>query len=237
MASDPSKQGPRNNTPHTLEGLLKLSMGLTGQNSDNSAKGEVTPMNKEKQDILNHVLNDMAKKQQDFAQGIQAHIHVIRNRSSPDEQISESLEFLAEWVEDIDDALSLHAHGGFVPTVALLDSPNAEHQWLAAEVIGNMTQNNPPCQEVARQFKVLKSLMPLLDTDRHKTVRVKALRAINCIVRSHAVLTASLVESENSLGSILLCLAANDVRLRTKALFFVTYLIAESDVARGETNR
>jgi hsp70-interacting protein len=230
MASEKPSRGSE--VPHTLEGLLKLSVQLSGQNNDGKEGERAAPLSPEKEQVLRHVLDGMAQAHEELADNVQGQIAVIRDENAEDDQVSSALEFAADWVEDIDDAMSFHTLGGYVPTVARLKSAKPQHQWRAAEVIGNMCQNNPPCQNLAKDFKVLSTLTPLLAVDVEPLVRTKALRAISCIVRSHAELTASLADSKVALESILGCLRSDDEKLLVKALFLLRYLAEESPRAR-----
>jgi len=47
--------------------------------------------------------------------------------------------------------------------VALLSEEDDGLRWRAADLLGNLTQNNVTCQDLALQFRVLDRLMPLLE--------------------------------------------------------------------------
>jgi hypothetical protein len=53
-------------------------------------------------------------------------------------------------------------------------------RWRAAEIIAELTQNNPYCQERILEAGLLPVLLSLADVDHNQQVRIKALYALSC---------------------------------------------------------
>lgn len=70
--------------------------------------------------------------------------------------------------------------GGFPVLLRCLDSPHSSLRIGAAGLIGDISQNNPPCQENMVALNAIKVLLHMIDTDADKQGRVKALYALSC---------------------------------------------------------
>lgn len=76
--------------------------------------------------------------------------------------------------------LDFHKIGGFCIFRPSLDSSHGSLRWRAAEIIAELTQNNPYCQERVLEAGLLPVLLSLVDTDDNQQVRIKALYALSC---------------------------------------------------------
>jgi hsp70-interacting protein len=76
--------------------------------------------------------------------------------------------------------LDFHKIGGFCIFRPCLDSPHGSLRWRAAEIIAELSQNNPYCQERVLEAGLLPVLLSLIDVDDNRQVRIKALYALSC---------------------------------------------------------
>jgi hypothetical protein len=76
--------------------------------------------------------------------------------------------------------LDFHKIGGFCILRPSLDSSHGSLRWRAAEIIAELTQNNPYCQKRVLEAGLLPVLLSLVDTDDNQQVRIKALYALSC---------------------------------------------------------
>ena len=67
--------------------------------------------------------------------------------------------------------------GGLPVLVASLDSSYALVREKSSEVLAEISQNNPMCQQEMINLKVINKLLNLIDKDSNTSVKVKALYA------------------------------------------------------------
>ena len=73
-----------------------------------------------------------------------------------------------------------HKLGGYNFILQLLASEHPGLRWRSASLLATLVQNNPYCQSVAVQHKMMPMLLRTVDTDVNETVRIKALYAVSC---------------------------------------------------------
>lgn len=91
-----------------------------------------------------------------------------------------ALEILADYVDSADVANDFYKIGGFSIFGPSLNSPHSGIRWRVANLIAELTQNNPFCQERILEAGYMPILLSMVDTDPSDMARVKALYAISC---------------------------------------------------------
>jgi hsp70-interacting protein len=76
--------------------------------------------------------------------------------------------------------LDFHKIGGFCIFRPCLNSAHGSLRWRAADIIAELTQNNPYCQERVLEAGLLPVLLSLVDVDPIQQVQIKALYAVSC---------------------------------------------------------
>lgn len=76
--------------------------------------------------------------------------------------------------------LDFHKIGGFCVLKPCLDSVHSSLRWRGAELVAELCQNNPYCQNKVLEADVLPTLLSMVDTDINDTVKIKALYAVSC---------------------------------------------------------
>lgn len=143
--------------------------------------------------------------------------------------------------------------------IPCLKSPHISIQWRAAELIAELTQNNPYCQSRILSAGLLPSLLDMVDNGSSEAVKVKALYAVSCkyiafsscytdftghttllfiiffigLVRDN---TAALDEFSKKDGfSVLLrAMQSNNEKLKVKSAFLLSALCGQHPAIRGE---
>lgn len=103
----------------------------------------------------------------------------VREEDDPSE-CEAALERLADWTDSTDVANDFYKIGGFSIFGACLNSPHSGIRWRVANLIAEITQNNPFCQEKVLQAGFMPILLSMVDTDPSELARVKALYAVSC---------------------------------------------------------
>lgn len=107
--------------------------------------------------------------------------NVVDLRSDDDTSEQENaLERIADLVDNIDIANDFYKIGGFSIFGPCLNSSHSSIRWRTAEVIAELAQNNPFCQERCLETGLFPILLNMIDTDPSDTVRIKALYAVSC---------------------------------------------------------
>ncbi|XP_078036893.1 hsp70-binding protein 1 [Augochlora pura] len=210
--------------PKNMQGLLKYALEAANT-EDSGDKPQFTPMDEERQRFLAEALSSLSCN---VIEELQKGIKVLSNVVDlcPDDDTSqqeEALEGIADYVDNVDIANDFYKIGGFSIFGPCLNSPHSNIRWRAADVIAELTQNNPFCQDKFLETGLFPVLLKIIDTDPVEIVRIKALYAVSCLVREHS---ASLKHMEKYEGySVLLRAMQSPVKkLQIKSAFLLCSL-------------
>lgn len=107
--------------------------------------------------------------------------NVVNLRSDDDASEYEStLEKMADFVDNIDVANDFYKIGGFSVFQPCLNSSHSNIRWRIADIIAELAQNNPFCQDKLLETGVFPILLAIIDTDPSEQARIKALYAVSC---------------------------------------------------------
>lgn len=144
--------------------------------------------------------------------------------------LESAIENITEYVGSIDCAKDFLKIGGFDVLDKLLNFRSGPVQSKACELIAELVQNNPYCQQPVVQH--LKRLLVLVDTTGEEAVRLKALYAVSCLVRHN--LPAYLdFEKEDGFSVLLRALQSDSSKLKAKACFLLSSLCSQQEKSRG----
>lgn len=104
----------------------------------------------------------------------------------PDDDTSDydaALERIVDSVDNMDIANDFYKIGGFAIFGPCLNSPHSSIRWKAADIIAELAQNNPFCQERILEMGLMPILLSMVDTDPSEQARIKALYAVSCEFR------------------------------------------------------
>ncbi|XP_043282161.1 hsp70-binding protein 1 [Venturia canescens] len=172
--------------PTNLPGLLRFAMEAA-QPEGVPHSSHVQPIDEERKQFLTQALNSMTVN---IIEELQKAVKVLSNvvDLAPHDDPSEhelALERIADSVDNMDIANDFYKIGGFAIFGPCLNSPHSSIRWKAADIIAELTQNNPFCQERILEMGLMPILLSMVDTDDSEQARIKALYAVSCIVRGH----------------------------------------------------
>lgn len=101
----------------------------------------------------------------------------------PDDDPSEyeaAIETMSDFCDNADIANDFYKIGGFSIFGPCLNSPHSGIRWRIANLIAELTQNNPFCQEKVLEAGYMPILLNMVDSDPHHQARIKALYAVSC---------------------------------------------------------
>eukprot|EP00117_Sycon_ciliatum_P050336 scpid82255/ scgid2637/ Hsp70-binding protein 1; Heat shock protein-binding protein 1; Hsp70-interacting protein 1 len=143
------------------------------------------------------------------------------------ERGTEALEALCDMCENIDNANDMIPLGGFPVIEKAADATESSLQTAAFELLGNLFQNNPRCQQHGLECNVLSKCIHHLDCSQVVGVRVKALYATSCLVKDNHPAQAAFVE-QDGYSALCRCLKSGVEKITTKAAFLVANMVAHS---------
>ncbi|BFZ19877.1 hypothetical protein BsWGS_22916 [Bradybaena similaris] len=214
-----------------MKALLKFCMEAT-RREDAPSESTFTAMSEERKKWLEEAMNAMTVSP---IERVNLCLTMIEEAEADTEVGTEqqirALSELQDWVEDIDIAKDLIKVNGLRVVPKLISSEVSEIRWRCLELLGNLSQNNPVAQETLLSFKMLPPMLLLVETDSNPTVRVKALYAISCLVRSHTEALQQFM-AHDGLSVLMKCITSDIERLRVKATFMLSSICSSNPALR-----
>merc|ERR1712018_764477 len=182
-----------------LEGLLKFCMQAT-KSEDAPSNPDAEPLDSERMEWLQEAMKEMTVDVvSQLVEGIKilSKPYVFDINATEDELEEAELAFEAtgDWVGNIDMANNFQKIGGFVILKRCIkSSPHSLIRWNAADIVAELSQNNPYCQEHFVKDGFIQDLIITLQNEvvndneniRNEKCSLKSLYAISCIVRDYA---------------------------------------------------
>lgn len=182
QALQPMPEQPRH--PTNLQELLRLSVEAT-RTEDVSQNSQFQPMDEERRKFLEEALSMAKGRVTDVLQQAMNTLSNVENLQC-DQDTSEydgALEKILEFVDDLDIANDFYKIGGFTIFGPCLVSHHNSIRWRAADIIAELAQNNPFCQQKILECDLFPKLLKMVNSDPAEATRIKALHAVSCIVR------------------------------------------------------
>lgn len=164
---------------HYFQGLLRFAMDAT-RAEDAPHPSAYHQMDPERRRFLEEAIRSLTI---DVVEQIQNAMKILIEGQATAEEQKQALETVTDFIENIDTANDFYKIGGFCILLPGLESPHEEVRRGTAELIGELAQNNPFCQQHLLELNVLPKLIELLTDE--VNVASTALHAISCLVRNY----------------------------------------------------
>jgi len=222
---DPSE--PRQ--PRNVKGLLRFCMEATKAEDAPSQTSEMfEPMSEERKIWLAEALSKMSVSP---SERMSISLEIIENSEKDTEEGTEAqikaIEEIQQWAEEYDSACDFIKMRGLRVVPQLLSSEVSQLRWAGLELLATLAQNNPFTQAAILQSHLLPVFIAMADSDDHPTVRVKAIYAVSCLVRSNATAQASLLTTDG-LGVLVRALKSDNEKIKIKATFLMSALCGDN---------
>ncbi|XP_076162338.1 hsp70-binding protein 1 [Ptiloglossa arizonensis] len=220
------------NQPRQPNNLLELfTFAMETTNSQVSANNiSFNPMDEERRRFLEETFSSLTcNVVEELRKGIKILSNVVD--LGPDDDTSQhetALEKIADYVDNIDVANDFYKIGGFSIFGPCLNSPHSNIRWRAADVIAELAQNNPFCQERFLETGLFPILLNMIDTDPMEIARVKALYAVSCIVRGHHI-SLKYMDINDGYSVLLRAMQSSVKKLQIKSAFLLCSLCNKDD--------
>ncbi|XP_012252016.2 hsp70-binding protein 1-like isoform X1 [Athalia rosae] len=215
--------------PTNLQGLLRFAMEAT-RNEDAPSASNFQPLDQERQRFLNDALTSMTVNViEELQKSIKVLLGASELRAEDDpSEYDKALEVIANYVDNMDTANDFYKIGGFTIFGPCLNSTHSSLRWRAADIIAELTQNNPYCQEKILEAGLMPILLNMVDTDPSEQTRIKALYAVSCLVREYPISLRHL--DVNDGYSVLLRAMQSPVeKLQIKSAFLLSSLCSKDE--------
>ncbi|KAL6257356.1 hypothetical protein P5V15_010932 [Pogonomyrmex californicus] len=214
--------------PTNLQGLLKYAMNAA--QSEDVENKSVYPLDEEKKTFLNAALSSLTVNViEELQKAIQILSNVVNLRADDDSsEYENTLERMADFVDNIDIANDFYKIGGFSVFQPCLNSSHSNIRWRIADIIAELAQNNPFCQDKLLEAGVFPVLLSMIDTDPSEQARIKALYAVSCIVRGHPA-SLKYMNANDGYSVLLRAMQSPVEKLQIKSAFLLSSLCSKND--------
>ncbi|XP_011643484.1 hsp70-binding protein 1 [Pogonomyrmex barbatus] len=214
--------------PTNLQGLLKYAMDAA--QSEDMENKSVYPLDEEKKTFLNAALSSLTVNViEELHKALQILSNVVNLRADDDSsEYENTLERMADFVDNIDIANDFYKIGGFSVFQPCLNSSHSNIRWRIADIIAELAQNNPFCQDKLLEAGVFPVLLSMIDTDPSEQARIKALYAVSCIVRGHPA-SLKYMNANDGYSVLLRAMQSPVEKLQIKSAFLLSSLCSKND--------
>ncbi|EEB15449.1 Hsp70-binding protein, putative [Pediculus humanus corporis] len=209
--------------PRNLQDLLRYSTEAANLPGHESNENCLQTLSEEDRKFLENALKSMTL---DIVEELLKHIKILQSAnliegSVDSTKFEDALDSILDYVDNIDVANDFHKIGGFCIFKPCLQSIHSSIRWRGAELIAQLCQNNPYCQNKVLESKLVPTLLQMIDSDIDDLVRVKALYAISCLARGSEEGLKEFIITDGF--SVLLRALQTDVqKLNIKSAFLLT---------------
>ncbi|EZA60831.1 hypothetical protein DMN91_007726 [Ooceraea biroi] len=216
--------------PTNLQGLLTYCMSATQDTENTENKSQIYPLDEQKKTFLNEALSSLTVN---VIEELQKAVRVLSNVPNlrADDDVSDyenALEGIADFVDGVDIANDFYKIGGFSVFKPCLNSSHSSIRWRIADIIAELAQNNPFCQEKILETEVFPTLLHITDTDPSEQARIKALYAVSCIVRGH-VASLKYLAANDGYSVLLRAMQSPIEKLQIKSAFLLSSMCSKED--------
>ncbi|XP_054002299.1 hsp70-binding protein 1 isoform X1 [Hylaeus anthracinus] len=228
---EPIPNQPRQ--PRNLQGLLRFA----AETANSQVQGPTTndtrfnPMDEERRQFLEEAFSSLCcNVVEELQKGIKILSNVIDLGPEDDtSQHETALERIADYVDNTDIANDFYKIGGFSIFGPCLNSPHSSIRWRAADVIAELAQNNPFCQDRFLETGLFPILLNMIDTDPAEAARIKALYAVSCIVRENHM-SLKYMDINDGYSVLLRAMQSSVKKLQIKSAFLLCSLCNKENI-------
>ncbi|XP_063696076.1 hsp70-binding protein 1 [Culicoides brevitarsis] len=222
-----SQEDANRRHPRDLQGLLRFAMEAT-RAEDAPHPSVFQEMDPERRRFLEEAIRSLTI---DVVEQIQKAMKILIEGQASAQEQKEALDTVIDFIENIDTANDFYKIGGFCILLPGLESPYAEVRQGTAELIGELAQNNPFCQEHLLELNVLPKLIELLTDEAN--VANHALHAISCIIRHNEACLRGFLEIGGA-ECLVGVLESGHEKLLIKTAFLLSTLCVEDSKLRED---
>lgn len=206
---------------------MRFAMEAT-RSEDAPNESHFREMDPERRRFLEEALRSLTI---DVVEQLQKAMNVLIDGSATQEEQVEALEVVTDFIENIDTANDFFKIGGFCILFPCLNSAHADVRQSTCELIAELAQNNPFCQQHLHELGVLPKLFELLSDE--SKVAVAALHAISCMVRGFKPGLDAFLAS-GGIECLIGVLGSGCEKLVIKSAFLISTLCGLDDPMREE---
>ncbi|XP_050353766.1 uncharacterized protein LOC126775721 [Nymphalis io] len=215
--------------PTNLQTLLRFAIDATHKNDEDGPNGAgASALDLERRRFLEEALKSLTV---DVPKVLQRGIRILTNvefiksvqlgQPVPDD-IRAAFNNMMEFVDDIDVALDFQKLGGFALFPVCYGSENEDIRIRTSQLLAELVQNNPDCQERVLEYGLLNVLLHLTNSEQGYAL-AKCVGAISCSVREYDPGCRELI-ALGGCDTLVKVLEQTYASARAKASFLINYL-------------
>lgn len=206
--------------PPSLNGLLKWAIANSSEPEQSTNPSRFNPHSEDDVKWFHSVLENIKSP----VDNLKGHLSIALDQTNSEEERIGSLEAIQEFVEDLDVANDLHALGGLIPILDLMNHESEDIRVISAWIISTGVQNNPRFQSLLLEQGGVSRFLQRLTSESSEQVKIKLISCISGLVRD-CPQSEEEFYSQNGLDTILEQLKlVQSPGFRQKVVFFLQYL-------------
>lgn len=173
----------------------------------------------------------------DVVEQLQKAVETIMDKNASSEDILDALDLVGEYIDNIDFAIDFCKLGGLKVILPHLRSKDLDIVSNSCDLLAEICQNNPFCQNQILELEVLPELIKLLGENETLNVKVasSSMHAISCVVRGNRE-TLNAFIAIHGVQFIMQAIKSQNERLSNKALFLLNSLCSEYSDVKSKIN-
>lgn len=207
--------------------LLNVSTTLQAS-SDGSSETPLSEMDPDRRRWLEGAFSETFGTATDMVKDMQAQLEILKDLNRDQIVLLNALELLKEFTEHIDFSNDFHKIGGYSVLQNLFNDDRPELRSSAAQLLGQLMQNNPYCQEMALNERFLTVMLNLLENDPSQDVKKQILGAISSLVRSNQNAQNQFYIQDGLSVLVRSMTTTNDAKFQTKAAFMLNSICGDN---------
>ncbi|XP_013107171.2 uncharacterized protein LOC106086894 [Stomoxys calcitrans] len=211
-----------------LKELLKFA--IRHQTDDKYvADGTPPQLDEERKQFLESVLKSMAV---DVTGELIKALHILDDPATTTEDKIEALDVIRDYIDNIDFANNFVKIGGTRVLIDCLKDDNDMLKINAINVLAELSQNNPFCQQHFLDVNVMELLVAYLK-DSNDQVVASTLYALSSIMQNYEPATSEFAKGEG-MPNVLHCLGNKCSRVFVKACFLISSISSQFPLIRDQ---
>lgn len=211
-------------TPKNMQDLLKFA--IKQQQNDRT---DCIEIDEEKKKFLNSVLQSMSVNvMEEFLNAIK----ILQNELSSDVEKCEALDLIRNYIDNIDFANSFVKMEGADILINCLKNANKSVCTETINIVAEMCQNNPFCQQYFLEKNIVELLIVYLNNEDSEIV-ASSLYALSSLTRSFEPALMEFVRKDG-IRNVNNCLNSESHRVFLKSCFLITSMSTEFALLKDE---
>ncbi|XP_075158396.1 uncharacterized protein LOC142231646 [Haematobia irritans] len=211
----------------TLKDLLKFAIKY--QTDDVKSDGPPMVLDEERKQFLENVLKSMTV---DVTEELIKALHILEDSATSKDDKVEALNVIRDYIDNLDFANNFVKIGGSSVLIRCIKDDDQVVRTNAINVLAELSQNNPFCQQHFVDTKIMELLVPYLKETNDQVV-ASTLYALSSLMQNFEPATCEFAKTEG-ITNVLYCLGNQCSRVFVKACFLISSISSQFPIIRDQ---